>query len=315
MATVAITQQDDIEQAIGEALEHFQLESMIRGKIVAVKLPVVTAPTVALATMPSVIMLILMVPRQAQPSLAVPKRLARSMAFRRKRHVSPSLKSSGWGTWNRVCALCGYWKRFAGAGSTEEAQAFEVVAPVKVVDAVAVIVQLDGVVLPEPQPGAPVLKLHKLETERVVLPWVVPGDTVPAQFATLIEVVISMTGLKSPAKVQYCCTPTSAKEDATFTMPPSPSWYLGREAIGTVLTTQAFAPLAQNRWHFSPTRVNGCPAFAVYHATGSGGTVQAFGIQVVTMDDGASGLLIADVTTFLDPSLLPFFGFPPELPR
>jgi RNA polymerase sigma-70 factor, ECF subfamily len=37
------------------------------------------------------------------------------------------------------------------------------------------------------------------------------------------------------------------KEDATFTMPPSPSWYLGREAIRTVLTTQAFAPLAQNR--------------------------------------------------------------------
>jgi uncharacterized protein (DUF362 family) len=37
MATVAITQQDDIEQAIGEALKHFQLESMIRNKIVAVK--------------------------------------------------------------------------------------------------------------------------------------------------------------------------------------------------------------------------------------------------------------------------------------
>jgi RNA polymerase sigma-70 factor (ECF subfamily) len=104
------------------------------------------------------------------------------------------------------------------------------------------------------------------------------------------------------------------KEDATFTMPPSPSWYLGREAIGTVLTTQAFAPLAQNRWHFSPTRVNGCPAFAVYHTTGLDGTFRAFGIQVVTLDD-APGLLIADVTTFLDPSLLPFFGFPPELSR
>ena len=29
MATVAITQQNDIEQAIGEALEHFQLEPRI----------------------------------------------------------------------------------------------------------------------------------------------------------------------------------------------------------------------------------------------------------------------------------------------
>lgn len=104
------------------------------------------------------------------------------------------------------------------------------------------------------------------------------------------------------------------KEDATFTMPPSPSWYLGREAIGTLLATQAFAPLAQNRWYFSPTRVNGCPAFAVYHATGPGDTFRAFGIQVIALDDDDPGLLIADVTTFLDPSLLPVFGFPPELP-
>jgi hypothetical protein len=44
-------------------------------------------------------------------------------------------------------------------------------------------------------------------------------------------------------------------------------------------------------------------------------TFRAFGIQVVTLDDGAPGLLIADVTTFLDPSLFPFFGFPPELTR
>lgn len=105
------------------------------------------------------------------------------------------------------------------------------------------------------------------------------------------------------------------KEDATFTMPPSPSWYLGREAIRTLLTTQAFAPLAQNRWHFSPTSVNGCPAFAVYHAAGQEGTFRAFGIQVITLDDGAPGLLIADTTTFLDPSLLPLFGFSPELSR
>lgn len=51
------------------------------------------------------------------------------------------------------------------------------------------------------------------------------------------------------------------------------------------------------------------------YRTGLGGTFRAFGIQVVTLDDCAAGLLIADVTTFLDPSLLPFFGFPPVLPR
>lgn len=105
------------------------------------------------------------------------------------------------------------------------------------------------------------------------------------------------------------------KEDATFTMPPSPSWYRGRAAISTVLTTQAFAPLAQNRWHFSPTRANGCPAFAVYHATGLDRTFRAFGIQIIALNVNAPGLLIADITTFLDPSLLPFFGFPPELSR
>lgn len=103
------------------------------------------------------------------------------------------------------------------------------------------------------------------------------------------------------------------KEDATFTMPPSPSWYRGRAAIGTLLTAQAFAPLAQNRWYFSPTRANGCPAFAVYHATGLESTFRAFGIQIIDLVFGTSGLLIADVTTFLDPSLFPHFGFPPEL--
>jgi RNA polymerase sigma-70 factor (ECF subfamily) len=104
------------------------------------------------------------------------------------------------------------------------------------------------------------------------------------------------------------------KEDATFTMPPSPSWYRGREAIRAVLTAQAFAPLAQNRWHFSPTKANGCPAFAVHRAVGPGGPSRAFGIQIVSLAASASGLRIADVTTFLDPWFVTSFGFPQELP-
>ena len=105
------------------------------------------------------------------------------------------------------------------------------------------------------------------------------------------------------------------KEDAPFTMPPSPSWYRGRAAIRTLLTVQAFAPEAQNRWRFFPTKANGCPAFAVYHTTGSNGTFRAFGIQVIALEESASEPLIADVTTFLNPALFPHFGFPPELSR
>ena len=103
------------------------------------------------------------------------------------------------------------------------------------------------------------------------------------------------------------------KEDAHFTMPPSPSWYRGRAAIRTLLTVQAFAPEAQNQWRFFPVKANGCPAFAIYHTTGSSSTFQAFGIQIIRLEEIVSGLLIADVTTFLNPALFPHFGFPPEV--
>jgi hypothetical protein len=83
--------------------------------------------------------------------------------------------------------LCWNLERIAFADGAEEAQAFKVIAPVEVVGAVAVIVQLDGVVLPEPQPGAPLLKLHQLEAEYVVLPWGMPVDTTPTQLALLFE--------------------------------------------------------------------------------------------------------------------------------
>lgn len=105
------------------------------------------------------------------------------------------------------------------------------------------------------------------------------------------------------------------KEDATFTMPPSPSWYQGREAIRIQIATHGVAPELQNRWFFLSTGANGGPAFAVYRATGSSGTARSFGIQVLTLEFSASGVLIADVTTFLAPSLFPSFGFPPELPE
>ena len=83
--------------------------------------------------------------------------------------------------------LVRYLKRFAFARGAEEAQAFEIIAPIEVVGAVAVIVQLDGVVLPEPQPGMPILELHQLEAEQVVLPRNMTVNTAPAELALLLE--------------------------------------------------------------------------------------------------------------------------------
>jgi len=103
------------------------------------------------------------------------------------------------------------------------------------------------------------------------------------------------------------------KEDATFTMPPSPSWYQGREAIRRQIASHGLAPELENRWVFLSTGANGSPAFAVYRATGSSGPAQAFGLQVLTLEFSSSDVLIADVTTFLEPSLFPSFGFPSEL--
>ena len=105
------------------------------------------------------------------------------------------------------------------------------------------------------------------------------------------------------------------KEDATFTMPPLPSWYRGREAIRVLLIQRIFAGETQKRWSFSLTGANGCPALAMYRAVGSGGPSQAFGIQVLTLETSASGVLISDATIFLDPLLFPSFGFPQDLPR
>jgi hypothetical protein len=58
-----------------------------------------------------------------------------------------------------------------------------------------------------------------------------------------------------------------------------------------------------------PLSISSC-----HQAVGPGDPSRAFGIQIVTLAASASGLRIADVTTFLDPWFVTSFGFPHELP-
>jgi RNA polymerase sigma-70 factor (ECF subfamily) len=98
------------------------------------------------------------------------------------------------------------------------------------------------------------------------------------------------------------------KEDATFSMPPVPTWYHGRDTIGAAVGSTIFSGEARGRWHLMPARANTQPAFAVYQR-GESGDYRVFGIQVLTFD----GNQVSDVTTFVDPALIPRFNLRAEL--
>lgn len=99
------------------------------------------------------------------------------------------------------------------------------------------------------------------------------------------------------------------KEDATFTMPPWPQWFAGREAI------RAFFALAWKTCgglRLVPTAANGQPAFAVYTRTGADARWSAHAIQVLTLERD----MIAALTLFVEPGppLFQAFGLPLALP-
>ena len=50
------------------------------------------------------------------------------------------------------------------------------------------------------------------------------------------------------------------KQDAALAMPPTPSWYRGREAIRLILLAIPFAGAARGRWRLLTTRANSQPA-------------------------------------------------------
>jgi RNA polymerase sigma-70 factor (ECF subfamily) len=105
------------------------------------------------------------------------------------------------------------------------------------------------------------------------------------------------------------------KEDATTSMPPSPSWLYGRDAIGAFWAATAFHATGRLRWHLVATSANMRPAFGVYLSMEPGASFRAFGLQIVTPDWHAGNIQIAGVTTFTTPRLLPLFDLPLELPR
>jgi RNA polymerase sigma-70 factor (ECF subfamily) len=98
-------------------------------------------------------------------------------------------------------------------------------------------------------------------------------------------------------------------DDATFSMPPQPTWHAGRRAVGAFL---AAGPLSGRwRWHHVRVRANGQPAFALYASPVGGARYLAHAIMVLSLDASAR---IASVTAFKEPAMFARFGLPRESP-
>jgi RNA polymerase sigma-70 factor, ECF subfamily len=93
--------------------------------------------------------------------------------------------------------------------------------------------------------------------------------------------------------------------DATFSMPPIPSWYQGKEQISALISKTIFAGDANGRWHLRPTHANRQTAFGLYRRDDTG-LYQAYGVQVLTF----KGDLLGDIITFRVPTLVSYFKLP-----
>jgi RNA polymerase sigma-70 factor (ECF subfamily) len=95
-------------------------------------------------------------------------------------------------------------------------------------------------------------------------------------------------------------------EDATWSMPPFPAWYRGREAITAFLVA---GPMTE-AWRHLPTRANGQPAIGCYSWDAERKVYAARVLDVLTLEGGR----IAAITSFVDDEVLTRFGLPATLP-
>ena len=82
-------------------------------------------------------------------------------------------------------------------------------------------------------------------------------------------------------------------EDATFTMPPLPTWYRGHDAIALFLTRFAL----RDQWRLVPARANGQLAFGCYAWDAEAGSHTALSLDVLTLE----GTRASEVTSFVTP--------------
>jgi RNA polymerase sigma-70 factor (ECF subfamily) len=92
--------------------------------------------------------------------------------------------------------------------------------------------------------------------------------------------------------------------DARMTMPPTPSWYDGREAIATFFAEHVFGPGGPGPVRTVATAANRQPAFAIYHRRPGESKHDLFALCLLRLERG----LIAEITLFRLPGVFAKFG-------
>jgi RNA polymerase sigma-70 factor (ECF subfamily) len=95
-------------------------------------------------------------------------------------------------------------------------------------------------------------------------------------------------------------------DDATFTMPPLPSWFRGREDIRTFLARKVLTL----RWRFLATQASGQPAMAAYRFRPESDTYRLEVINVLSF----RGEQVVGIHAFQTASVCARFGLPEALP-
>jgi RNA polymerase sigma-70 factor (ECF subfamily) len=99
------------------------------------------------------------------------------------------------------------------------------------------------------------------------------------------------------------------REDAHMAMPPTPSWYQGREAIGIYLRHLFASPWGVDL-RVVPVGANRQPGLAVYAPTDDDSGHRPFAVKVLSI---RAGLIVA-ITGFVHPGLFEQFGLLRHLP-
>jgi len=95
-------------------------------------------------------------------------------------------------------------------------------------------------------------------------------------------------------------------EDATWSMPPIPSWFRGHEAIAAFLVEGPFT----QRWRHRPARANGQLAVGCYRWNADAGTHVAYALDVLDVRDDR----ICSIVGFLGDVRFAAFDLPPHIP-